>query len=91
MRKKLNYREKYLLSISEYLSTKDIQDLLDISVIKARDIKKQAEIECVQNNISVLSSNKVPTHIVLDLIDKDTNYYYRKMQEEAKAVSYVRS
>lgn len=86
MKNKISWKQKYLIAISEYCSTKDIQNLLEVSISKAREIKRNVEIECMNNNIKIYCSNKVPTDVLLDLIEKDTKYFYNKMIAEAKAV-----
>lgn len=83
--KNIKWRDKYIISISENCSAKDIQKLMEININRAREIKRMTELECKKRNI-VLLSCKVPTEIVLDVIGRDTDYYYRKMIEESKVV-----
>lgn len=89
MRSKLTWFDKYVKSISEYCSTKDIQEMLEVSVLRAREIKKGVLLECASKGIKLYTSYKVPTDLVLDYVGKDTQYFYDKMLQEREVLHYV--
>lgn len=89
MSAKVSARDRYLISISEYCSTKDIQKLLDVSLGFARDIKHQVLLRCISENIKLYSSTRVPTDVVLSVTGKSTQYFFDKMVAESEALKYV--
>lgn len=86
MKTKISWKEKYIISISEYCSTKDIQRLLEVGSDKAREIKKKVELECISNKKPLYTTTKVPTEALLQYVNKSTAYYYQKMIDENKVV-----
>ncbi len=84
MNKKTSWKDKYLLSISETLSLKDIEKLCDVGS-KASDIRKQALDYCILNDIPIYT-RYVPTEAVLAIINHDIEYYYNRMCLENRAV-----
>lgn len=89
MKRKLSHTEKYVKSISEYSSTKDIQELLEVSVVKAREIKKGVLQLCASKKIKLYSSYKVPTDLLLEYTGKSTQYYFDKMIAEREVLKNV--
>ncbi|WP_294561864.1 hypothetical protein [uncultured Traorella sp.] len=85
MNKKTSWKDKYLLSISETLSLKDIEKLCDVGSSKASDIRKQALDYCILNDIPIYT-RYVPTEAVLAIINHDIEYYYNRMCLENRAV-----
>lgn len=85
MNKKISWKDKYLLSISETLSLKDIEKLCDVGSSKASDIRKKALDYCILNDIPIYT-RYVPTEAVLAIINHDIEYYYNRMCLENRAM-----
>ena len=85
MNKKISWKDKYLLSISETLSLKDIANLCDVGISKASDIRKQALDYCILNDIPIYTRH-VPTEAVLAVINRDIEYFYNRMCLENRAI-----
>lgn len=83
-KKKLSWNQRYLISISECMTSKDIMNLLDINQRVALSVRKQAIDYCLTNDIEMYGS-KVPTEAVLKVSGKTIDYYYNKMLLENKA------
>lgn len=86
MVKKLSWKDKYTLSLSESLVIKGIEMLLDCGQPQATTIRNETIDYCKKNNI-MLIGNKVPTDVVLQLVGKDRDYFYQRMLDERKAES----
>jgi len=83
MRKKLTWSEKYILSISEYLSIKQIMALRDVGQPAAINIRRRALAYCARNGIE-FNTRLVPTEAVLAVTGHDSEYYYQKMLQESR-------
>ena len=83
MIKKLSWKDKYTLSLSDSLVIKGIEMLLDCGQPQATTIRNETIDYCKKNNI-MLIGNKVPTDVVLLLVGKDRDYFYQRMLEERK-------
>ncbi len=83
MIKKLSWRDKYSLSLNDNLAIKGIEMLLDCGQPQAMTIRNKTIQYCKDNNI-MLIANKVPTDVVLQLVGKDRDYFYRRMLDERK-------
>ena len=83
MVKKLSWEEKYSLSLNDNLAIKGIEMLLDCGQPQAMTIRNESIRYCEDNNI-IRIGNKVPTDVVLLLVGKDRDYFYRRMLDERK-------
>lgn len=81
---KHTWKERYLISISEELSTQEIMILRNVNKKQALLIRQEAIKYCQQNNIAQ-SGYKVPAVAVLKVTDREVDYYYNKMLLESKA------
>ena len=81
MVKKLSWKDKYSLSLSESLVIKGIEMLLDCGQPQATTIRNETIEYCKKNNI-MLIGNRVPTDVVLHLVGKDRDYFYQRMLDE---------
>lgn len=88
MKNKISWKEKYILSLKENLTLKDIMLLRDVNQKVASDIRNKAIHYCISNDIQ-LYSKAVPSEAVLIVTKKDINYYYNKMILESKAIIEV--
>ncbi len=86
MLKKLTWKEKYILSLSENMSLKDIMRLRDIGQPTAIKIRNKAIEYCIRNGIE-FNTRLVPTEAVLIVTGHDIQYYYDKMVLESKTLS----
>lgn len=73
------------MSLSEEMTTKDIQALCGVSKNRALEIRKEAINYCLANGINLIGI-KVPTEAVLHVTNKDIAYYCNKMKLEAQAI-----
>ena len=78
MLEKLNWQEKYKLSLSDNISIYDIRRLLDCGQPTAIEIRNKAIEYCKENDIFLLSRT-VPTDIVLQVTNKPRSYFYDRM------------
>ena len=85
--KQLSWSEKYMLSLTEEMTGKDIMKLRGVSFSKAQTIRNKAVEYCLIHDIEI-GAKKVPTEVVLIVTGHDINYYYEKMLLEAKQVRY---
>ena len=83
MHKQLTWSEKYILSISEYLSIKQIMALREIGQPSASKIRKRAVAYCVENGIE-FTTRLIPTEAVLAVTGRDSEYYFQKMLQESR-------
>lgn len=81
MVKKLSWKDKYSLSLSESLVIKGIEMLLDCGQPQATTIRNETIEYCKKNNI-MLIGNRVPTDVVLQLVGKSRDYFYQRMLDE---------
>ena len=81
MIKKLSWKDKYSLSLSESLVIKGIEMLLDCGQPQATTIRNETIEYCKKNNI-MLIGNRVPTDVVLQLVGKSRDYFYQRMLDE---------
>ncbi|MBR4470255.1 MAG: hypothetical protein IKS54_02930 [Erysipelotrichaceae bacterium] len=81
MIKKLSWKDKYTLSLSESLVIKGIEMLLDCGQPQATTIRNETIEYCKKNNI-MLIGNRVPTDVVLQLVGKSRDYFYQRMLDE---------
>ena len=81
MVKKLSWKDKYSLSLSESLVIKGIEMLLDCGQPQATMIRNETIEYCKKNNI-MLIGNRVPTDVVLQLVGKSRDYFYQRMLDE---------
>ena len=81
MVKKLSWKDKYSLSLSESLVIKGIEMLLDCGQPQATTIRNETIEYCKKNNI-MLIGNRVPTDVVLHLVGKSRDYFYQRMLDE---------
>ena len=70
--------ERYLISISEFISIKGIMLLRDCGQTAASKIRQEAIKYCITNNIEIYGRN-IPTEAVLIVTNRDIEYYYGKM------------
>lgn len=85
MRNKTTWTNRYKLAISETITLREIELLLDCGQPKAIEVRQKAIEYCSINNIEMYS-RCVPTEAVLKVIRKDIDYYYDKMLLETKIV-----
>ncbi len=78
------WKERYLLSLTEEMTAKQIMQLRGVNRKEALKIRLEALEYCRKNGIKVIGK-KVPTDAILKTTGKDVNYYYTKMEMEAKA------
>lgn len=83
MLEKLNWQEKYKLSLSDNISIYDIRRLLDCGQPTAMQIRNKVIEYCKENDI-FLFSRTVPTDIVLQITKKPRSYFYDRMMLEKK-------
>ena len=83
MKNKASYKERYLLSISETLSLKEISLLLGVGLSTASKIRSKALDYCIVNDIP-LYTQQVPTEVVLIVTGRSSQYYYDKYLLESK-------
>ena len=81
MIKKLSWKDKYTLSLSDSLVIKGIEMLLDCGQPQATTIRNETIEYCKKNNI-MLIGNRVPTDVVLQLVGKSRDYFYQRMLDE---------
>lgn len=81
--------EKYLLAMKESLSVKEIMKLRDVGQPKALAIRKEALEYCVVNNIHY-DGKRTPTAAILEVTNLSLEYYYKKMNDEAKALEIMK-
>lgn len=85
MTSKVSWRDKYVLSISESLSNKEISMLCGVGETKASYIRRKAEQYCIENDIPLMGK-RIPTEAVLAVINHDIDYYSHRMQLENRLV-----
>lgn len=83
MKSKISYKDRYLLSISETLSVKEISLLLGVGSASASKIRSKALNYCIDNDIP-LYTQQVPTEAVLIVAGKSIDYYFNKYMLEHK-------
>ncbi len=83
MKSKISYKDRYMLSISETLTVKEIGLLLGVCDNKASKIRSQALDYCIMEDIP-LYTREVPTEAVLKVSNKSIDYYYNKYLLELK-------
>ncbi len=88
MRDSLTWRDRYLLSISEEMTVKDIMALRNVGQATALKIRQKAIDYCLVNNIDLMGI-KVPTIAVHEATKLDIEYYYQKMLLEARAKEVI--
>ena len=79
----LSWRDKYSLCLNDNLSIKDIMKLLDCGQPHATMLREKSIIYCENHNIQRIR-NKVPTDVILQLVGKDREYFYRRMLDEKR-------
>lgn len=89
----ISWADKYLLSLQEEVTYREIMQLRSCGHQTALEIRKKAIEYCIENSIEY-SMRKVPTIAVLKVIGHDIDYYYEKMIQEhkfydLKGVKYV--
>lgn len=82
--KRESWKERYLLSLTEEMSAKDIMRLRGVNNKEALRIRKESIEYCKKNGIRIVGQ-KVPTEAVLKVTGKDIDYYYSRMLLEQKA------
>ena len=85
MIKKLSWSDKYLLSLKEEFTLKEIAQLRDVGLSSASRIRQEAINYCLKNDIPIVS-RFVPSIAVLEVTKKGIDYYYDKMILERKAL-----
>lgn len=86
--KKISWYEKYLLTLEESLTIKEIMNLRGVGQSTAVEIRKQAIEFCLMNNIFV-GAQKTPTMAVLQVTGYSQEYYYNQMLKEAEVKKIV--
>lgn len=81
-----SYKDRYILSISEFLNSKGIMQLLNCNQNVALKIRKEAIKYCINNHITIYGKNSIPTEAILKVSNRDIDYFYQKMLLEAKVV-----
>lgn len=73
-----SWNDRYKISISEFISIKDIMLLRDCGRNAATKIRQDAIKYCLLNNIYIYGRN-IPTEAVLMVTNRNIEYYYNKM------------
>ena len=82
--KACTWKERYLLSLTEEMNSKQIMQLRNVNNKEALRIRKEAIEYCKKNSIRIVGQ-KVPTEAILKVTGKDIEYYYNRMYLEQKA------
>lgn len=77
MKNELSWKEKYVLSLKESYTLKDIMMLRNCGMPTAREIRKNAIKYCLENNLEY-STKSVPSEAVHHATGKNIEYYYQK-------------
>lgn len=80
----MTWQERAHLALKEELTVKEISQLLDVGLRRARDKRKALLEHCLVNDIKLPSERKSPTSLLLELEGKDINYYLEKARLERK-------
>ena len=80
-----SWYEKYHIAMKEWVTIQDIMKLTSTGQPSAMALREDAIEYCVMNEID-LPTKQVPAEVVLKLMDKDLDYFYRKMVRELEAV-----
>lgn len=83
MENSVKWLEKYLLSLEDFLSQRDIMKLFSCTQSRANAIRQKAIEYCLINDIYYYS--KVPSEAVFEVTGKDSNYFYDKAVKEKQA------
>lgn len=83
MLEKLNWQEKYVLSLNDSISINDIRRLFDCGQPTAIEIRNKAVEYCRKHEIFLIGK-AVPTDIVLEVTKKPRSYFYDRMMMEKK-------
>lgn len=77
----IKWSDKYRITLQEEVSIREIMKLCSVGQPRAMAIRNEAIEYCIKNNIKV-GCKRVPTNVVLDVLNKDIDYYYKKMMQE---------
>lgn len=83
MRNKLNWAEKYKLSLKSRFSISDMCNLMDIGKDALKGIREECIDYCRKNNINRING-QIPSEVFFEITKLNTDYYYEKMEKEAK-------
>lgn len=86
MRRKLSWKDKYILALNEELTVKEIALLRDCGHQFAAKIRDKAIRYAVENGIKI-ETRYVPTELVFSVTNHDLKYYYDKMVQESLVLS----
>lgn len=84
MKNKTTWKDRYLISISEDCTIKDIMLLRNCGEPTATKIRDDCRDYCIANDIE-FNMRKIPTCSVLAVTNKDIEYYYNQMMLESRA------
>lgn len=85
---KISWYEKYLLTLEENLTVKEIMNLRSVGQSTALEIRKKAIEFCIMNEIA-FGAQKTPTYAVLSVTEHGQEYYYEQMLKEAEVKKVV--
>ena len=84
MEQRATWKDRYLLSLKEELTIKEMMLLLDCGEPRAVKIRDDCRAYCVANDI-IFFLRKIPTESIFAVTNKDIDYYYDKMLKESRA------
>ena len=90
MKCKAEWYERYVLSISEELTVKEIMTLRGVGQATALKIRKKAIKYCLMNDIDIMGI-RTPTIAVLEVTRLDIQYYYDKLVLETRAKEVIKN
>jgi hypothetical protein len=83
MVEKLNWQEKYVLSLNDGISINGIRRLFDCGQPTAIEIRNRAVEYCRKHEIFLIG-RIVPTDVVLEVTKKPRSYFFDRMVLEKK-------
>lgn len=83
----LSWRDKYILALNETINLKQIGQLRGCGSSKASTIKSAALRYCLENDLETDGKN-IPIEAIFAVTNKDLDFYYNKMIDEAKIVAF---
>lgn len=82
----LSWKEKYLLSLNETLTLKQIMLLRSCGMPKARKLRQEVIEYCLIHNIKI-ESKGIPSEVLFEITGLNVQYYFDKMQKEILATT----
>ncbi|OUN37701.1 hypothetical protein B5E87_11240 [Massilimicrobiota sp. An142] len=79
----MNWKEKYILSLKEEFSIKEIMLLRECGAPKARQLREEALNYCISHHISFNANQKIPAEALFAITGKNIDFYKQKMVAES--------